>query len=91
MDAAKLGSIAIEGALQRAGAKKEDVDEVISFLLSILIFIFDGLRLSKVFFGVAGSSGMGQNPSRQAALGAGLPSKVICTTVNKGRDPSIKT
>jgi acetyl-CoA C-acetyltransferase len=29
------------------------------------------------------SGGVGQAPARQAALGAGLPQKVICTTVNK--------
>ena len=29
------------------------------------------------------SGGVGQAPARQAALGAGLPNKVVCTTVNK--------
>jgi acetyl-CoA C-acetyltransferase len=36
-----------------------------------------------VIFGNVLSAGVGQNPARQAALGAGLPDSVPCTTVNK--------
>ncbi|KAJ3409012.1 erg10, acetyl-CoA C-acetyltransferase [Chytridiales sp. JEL 0842] len=61
--APQLGSIAIKGALSKAGVPATEVDEVI--------------------FGNVLSAGLGQNPARQAALGAGLPNSVPCTTVNK--------
>ncbi|KAH7315481.1 hypothetical protein KP509_21G051500 [Ceratopteris richardii] len=61
--ATKLGSIAIQGALNRAGVTPELVEEV--------------------FFGNVLSANLGQAPARQAALGAGLPHSVVCTTVNK--------
>ena len=34
-------------------------------------------------FGNVLSANLGQAPARQAALGAGIPNSVICTTVNK--------
>jgi len=37
----------------------------------------------EVFMGNVLPAGMGQNPARQAALGAGLPEAVPCTTVSK--------
>ncbi|TPX56044.1 hypothetical protein PhCBS80983_g04847 [Powellomyces hirtus] len=40
-------------------------------------------KVDEVFFGNVLSAGLGQNPARQAALGAGLPNTVPCTTVNK--------
>ncbi|CAH1402671.1 unnamed protein product [Nezara viridula] len=61
--APKLASVAIQGAIKRAGIQNEDVDEV--------------------FIGNVGQAGVGQAPARQAALFAGLPESVICTTVNK--------
>lgn len=61
--APKLGSIAIEGALEKAGVKAEDINEV--------------------FMGNVLSANIGQAPARQAALGAGIPNSVPCTTVNK--------
>lgn len=61
--ATKLGSIAIEGALQKGNIKPEMVNEV--------------------FMGNVLQAGVGQAPARQAALGAGLPNTVPCTTVNK--------
>lgn len=39
--------------------------------------------IDEVFFGNVCQANLGQAPARQAALGAGLPSKVPCTTVNK--------
>lgn len=39
--------------------------------------------VSEVFMGNVLSAGVGQAPARQAALGAGLPESVPCTTVNK--------
>ena len=61
--ATKLGSIAIKGALERAGVKPDQVDEV--------------------FMGNVVSANLGQAPARQAALYAGIPDTVPCTTVNK--------
>ncbi|MEO0618548.1 MAG: acetyl-CoA C-acetyltransferase [Pseudomonadota bacterium] len=53
LPAHKLGVAAIEGALDRAGVKPDDVSEVI--------------------MGQVLSAGEGQNPARQAAIGAGIP------------------
>ena len=39
--------------------------------------------IDEVFFGNVLSAGLGQAPARQAAIGAGLPNQVPCTTVNK--------
>lgn len=40
-------------------------------------------QIEEVIMGCVLQAGMGQAPARQASMGAGLPSKVICTTVNK--------
>ncbi|HUG05602.1 MAG TPA: acetyl-CoA C-acyltransferase [Candidatus Limnocylindria bacterium] len=40
-------------------------------------------RIDEVFMGNVVQAGVGQAPARQAALGAGLPQSVPCTTVNK--------
>ena len=63
LTAPKLGAIAIRCALERAGVKPDEVDEV--------------------FMGNVIQAGVGQAPARQAALGAGIPNSVACTTVNK--------
>ena len=39
--------------------------------------------IEEVYMGNVVSAGLGQAPARQAALGAGLPQHVACTTVNK--------
>ncbi|CAM6102079.1 unnamed protein product [Calypogeia fissa] len=39
--------------------------------------------VEEVFFGNVLSANLGQAPARQAAMGAGLPPSVVCTTVNK--------
>jgi acetyl-CoA C-acetyltransferase len=39
--------------------------------------------VEEVIFGCVLSAGLGQNPARQAALGAGLKNETIATTVNK--------
>lgn len=39
--------------------------------------------IQEVFFGNVCSANLGQNPARQCSIGAGLPSSVPCTTVNK--------
>src|SRR5438128_889316 len=43
----------------------------------------DAKEVDEVFFGNVVSANLGQAPARQAALGAGLPDTVPCTTVNK--------
>ena len=63
LSATQLGSIAIKGALEKAGIDPTHVNEVI--------------------MGNVVSSNLGQAPSRQAAIGAGLGTNVPCTTVNK--------
>ncbi len=40
-------------------------------------------RVQEVFMGNVVSANLGQAPARQAALGAGIPNTVPCTTVNK--------
>jgi acetyl-CoA C-acetyltransferase len=61
--ATKLGAVAIKGAIEKAGIKPEEVDEVL--------------------MGCVIQANLGQAPARQAAIYAGLPEKVVCTTVNK--------
>ncbi len=61
--APQLGSIAITGAVQRAGIELAQVDEVI--------------------LGCVLQGGLGQNPARQAARGAGIPDEVGSFAVNK--------
>lgn len=39
--------------------------------------------IDEVVFGCVLSAGLGQAPARQAALGAGLNTSTLCTTVNK--------
>ncbi|KAL9110049.1 MAG: hypothetical protein Q9227_005388 [Pyrenula ochraceoflavens] len=40
-------------------------------------------NVEEVFFGNVLSAGLGQNPARQCAIGAGLSPNTVCTTVNK--------
>lgn len=61
--ATELGATAIKGAIEKAGIKPEEVNEV--------------------YMGCVIQANLGQAPARQAALGAGLPPSVCCTTVNK--------
>jgi len=61
--ATKLGAIAIKAAVERAGIKPSDVQEV--------------------YMGCVLQANLGQAPARQAAIHAGLPENVCCTTVNK--------
>lgn len=61
--AVDLGTTAIKGAIEKAGIKAENVDEV--------------------FMGNVVQANLGQAPARQAALGAGIPDTVPCTTINK--------
>ena len=43
----------------------------------------DANLVDEVFMGCVIQAGLGQAPARQAAIHAGLPNSVICTTVNK--------
>lgn len=61
--APKLGATAIKGALEKAGIKPENVNEV--------------------FMGNVLQANLGQAPARQAAMFAGIPQNVPCTTINK--------
>jgi acetyl-CoA C-acetyltransferase len=61
--ATKLGAIAIKAAVEKAGIKPSDVQEV--------------------YMGCVLQANLGQAPARQAAIFAGLPENVCCTTVNK--------
>ena len=63
VSAPKLGAAAIKGAIDKAGIKPQDINEV--------------------FMGNVLSAGMGQAPARQAAIFAGIPDTVPCTTVHK--------
>ncbi|WP_045517451.1 acetyl-CoA C-acetyltransferase [Neobacillus niacini] len=63
VSAQELGATVIKGALEQAGVKPEQVDEVI---------------LGNVL-----QAGLGQNPARQAAIGAGIPESVSSMTINK--------
>lgn len=42
-----------------------------------------GQDVQEVIFGCVLSAGLGQAPARQAALAAGIPAEVPCTTINK--------
>jgi acetyl-CoA C-acetyltransferase len=71
LSAVQLGSVAVKAAVERAGLKPEDVEEL--FLGNVL------------------SANLGQNPARQVIIGAGLPTTVVGTTVNKVCASSIKS
>ncbi|PSR12275.1 MAG: acetyl-CoA C-acyltransferase [Bacteroidetes bacterium] len=47
-------------------------------------------QIDEVFFGNVCSANLGQAPARQAALKAGLPNSVPCTTINKVCSSGIK-
>jgi acetyl-CoA C-acetyltransferase len=63
LSATQLGSIAIKGAISKAG--------------------IDPKLIQEVFFGNVISSGLGQAPATQVAVGAGLGYEIPCTLVNK--------
>jgi acetyl-CoA C-acetyltransferase len=61
--ATQLGAIAVKAAVERAGLKPSQIEELL--------------------MGCVLQANLGQAPARQAAILAGLPDSVICTTVNK--------
>lgn len=50
-----------------------------------------GDRVDEVYMGCVLTAGLGQAPARQASIGAGIPSSVPATTVNKVCGSSLKT
>jgi acetyl-CoA C-acetyltransferase len=58
----RLGSLVVRAAVERAGIRASDVDEVL--------------------MGCVLQAGLGQNPARQAAIGAGIPNTASAMTVN---------
>ena len=71
LSAAAMGTIAIAGALERAGVAGEEVSEVI--------------------MGQILTAGTGQNPARQASIGAGLPVEVPAYGINQLCGSGLKT
>lgn len=51
----------------------------------------DASKVDEVFMGNVVSAGVGQAPARQAAIFAGLPDSVPCTTINKVCGSGLKT
>lgn len=51
----------------------------------------DGSKVDEVFMGNVVTSGLGQAPARQAAIFAGLPESVPCTTIGKVCGSGLKT
>ncbi|MGM0652325.1 MAG: acetyl-CoA C-acetyltransferase [Bacillota bacterium] len=71
ISAVELGSIVVKAAIEKAGIKPEQVEEVL--------------------LGCVLQTALGQNVARQAAINAGLPVEVPCTTVNKVCGSGLKT
>jgi acetyl-CoA C-acetyltransferase len=69
--ATRLGAIAVEEAIRRAGV--------------------DGAAVDEVLMGNVLQAGLGQNPARQAALGAGMDTSIPTMTVNKVCGSGLKT
>jgi acetyl-CoA C-acetyltransferase len=93
--AVKLGSIVIQGALQKAGLKpKGDASDAPAALkdeglieLEKKYYHWDAslreVLVDEVIMGNVIQAGQGQNPARQAAIYAGVPKEVNAYTVNK--------
>ena len=96
LPATKLGSIAIQGEIRIFSAFTSELwTSYICFAPIALTWPWLGLLaaleranvdpalVQEVYFGNVLSANLGQAPARQAALGAGIPNNVVCTTVNK--------
>ena len=94
----RLGSIAIKGALKKAGLKPKRDPEVLSYAPKALKD--EGLielekknadwggslqevRIDEVIMGNVLQAGQGQNTARQASIYAGIPKEVNAFTINK--------
>ena len=69
--APRLGAIAVEEAVRRAGIDAAEIEEVL--------------------MGNVLQAGLGQNPARQASLGAGLDTSIPTMTINKVCGSGLKT
>ncbi|MFC1958444.1 acetyl-CoA C-acetyltransferase [Chloroflexota bacterium] len=96
--AIKLGSVAIKGALKKAGLKPKTDPEVLSYapealkdegLIELEKKYSDWddslqeIRVDEVIMGNVLQAGQGQNIARQASIYAGVPKEVNAYTVNK--------
>jgi len=71
---------AFQGALSGATAPQLGSTALAAAVASADI---DPADIDRVLMGCVLSAGLGQAPARQAALGAGIPAGIPCTTVNK--------
>lgn len=78
---------ALNGALRRFSAPQLGAIAVREALRRSGI---EGEDVDEVILGQVLTAGSGQAPARQAALGAGLPERVPCTTINKVCGSSLK-
>ena len=69
-----------QGAL--AGAKATDLGAA-AVAAAVERACVSGDQVDKIFMGCVLPAGLGQAPARQAALGAGLPTSIEATTINK--------
>ncbi len=69
---------AFQGSLKSISATKLG-----SIVIEKLLSNIDKTNINQVIMGNVLSSGLGQAPARQAALGSGLPYSVECMTINK--------
>lgn len=89
--ATKLGSIAIQGKIMLCLVVLAFSRLQFMVVLYELLIVLGALKkanvdpslVQEVIFGNVLSANLGQAPARQAALGAGIPDTVVCTTVNK--------
>jgi acetyl-CoA C-acetyltransferase len=96
--ATRLGSIAIKGALNKAGLRPRRDAAVLSYAPAVLkdvgltelekkYYDWDGaapeVTIDEVIMGNVIQAGQGQNPGRQACIYAGIPKEVTAYTVNK--------
>ena len=79
---------AFQGALAGAASPQLGATAIAAAVADAAI---DGGDVDEVLMGCVLSAGLGQAPARQAALGAGLPNGVSCTTVNKMCGSALKT
>lgn len=88
LTATRLGSIAIQGSLvilllSVFDSAKFSFSYTASLIAALKRAHVDPALVEEVFFGNVLTANLGQAPARQAALGAGIPYSVICTTINK--------
>jgi acetyl-CoA C-acetyltransferase len=88
LSGARTPSGSFMGALSSVSAPKLGAVAIEAALKKAEI---DGSKVDEVFMGNVVSSGVGQAPARQAAIFAGLPESVPCSTINKVCGSGLKT